>query len=315
MHLVSRRAIAPEDVTVSLAEDDAPAWAAGTSYALNEAVVRDHRVYVSAIADNLGNDPALEDQGSAAARWLLYRWTNAFSAFDGVLTNPSGAVTGDGTLKGDQAGYGLDAGESPLIIDMAVDALDTLLLFGIDAVEVRVICIDGAGTAVLDRVAPVSGRTVSSWWEWRSKPFTAGSNKLAVLDVPASTIRVIVALRGASVALGEIVAGSRTYVGATLHNGTSGKAVTASRYEFNAYGQLQLVTRPTRNEMTYACACDAAYWARIKPLMDRMAGTLVGAVGAAHRPSTIQFGVLGTVDWSEELPDEYEFSFTVKGVI
>ncbi|MBE3637461.1 hypothetical protein [Mangrovicoccus algicola] len=315
MYLVSRRPIDPEDVTVSVAEDDAPAWDAGTTYALNDAVLRGHRVYVSTVADNLGNDPALEDQTSAGVRWALYRWSNASSAFDGVLTNPSGAVTGDGVLKGDQASYGLDAGQSPLIFDLATQALDTILLFGIDAVEVRVICIDGAGAAVLDRVTPVSGRSVSSWWEWLTRPFLAGANKIAVLDVPASTIRVIVALTGASVALGEMVIGNRVHVGTTLHDGTAGRAVTASRYEFNDYGQLQLVTRPTRNEMTYACACPAGYWSRIKPQMDRMAGTLVGAVGAAHRPSTIQFGVLGTVDWAEDLPEEYEFSFTVKGVI
>ncbi|WP_172332493.1 hypothetical protein [Mangrovicoccus sp. HB161399] len=315
MHVVSRRAIDPADVTVSVAEDDAPAWAAGTTYNLGDSVVRDHKVYVSTIASNLGNDPALEDQTSTSAKWALYRWTNAFSAFDGVLTNPSGAATGDGTLQGDQASYGLDANDSPLIFDMAVDALDTIILFGIDAIEVRVICIDGAGTAVLDQTTPVSGRIVSNWWEWLATAFTNGPNKLAILDVPASTVRVIVALTGTSVALGEIVIGARAFVGDTLHNGTSGKAVTASRFEFNDYGQLQLVTRPTRNEMTYACVTTAAYWAQVKPMMDRLAGTLVGAIGAAHRPSTIQFGVLGTVDWSEELPEDYEFSFTVKGVI
>ena len=37
-------------------------------------------------------------------------------------------------------------------------------------------------------------------------------------------------------------------------------------------------------------------------------------VGAYDIPSTIHFGILGTIDWVEDGPDEYLYSFTNKGL-
>ncbi|MEH3046514.1 sialidase family protein [Sphingomonas adhaesiva] len=92
------RVIQPVDVTdavltsSSVAEDDYPQWAAGTTYAQGARVLRSatHRVYESASAGNVGNDPA-GDSG----RWLDAGPTRRWAMLDqalGTATTAAGSI-------------------------------------------------------------------------------------------------------------------------------------------------------------------------------------------------------------------------------
>jgi hypothetical protein len=73
-------------VSSSLAETDYPQWAAGTAYALGARVLRGstHRIYESAAAGNVGNDPAI-----ATGKWSDIGPTNRFAMFDQALGSTS----------------------------------------------------------------------------------------------------------------------------------------------------------------------------------------------------------------------------------
>ncbi|MBT2242691.1 hypothetical protein JQK15_03995 [Sphingobium sp. BHU LFT2] len=65
----------------TVVEDDYPAWAAGTAYPLGARVLlgNTHRIYESAIDDNLGNDPV------SSGQWLDIAPTNRWAMFDQAL--------------------------------------------------------------------------------------------------------------------------------------------------------------------------------------------------------------------------------------
>jgi len=74
-------------------EDDHPAWDAEATYALGDRVISTatHRIYESAIADNLGNDPT-----AGATQWIDTGPTNRWAMFDealGTLTTRTGSLT------------------------------------------------------------------------------------------------------------------------------------------------------------------------------------------------------------------------------
>lgn len=316
MYIVREYAPGLDQVITSLPEDEAPTWDAGTRYGLNDRVIRDHRIYQSVIADNLGVDPVGEDQSLVSARWIFDRFTNAYAGFDGVLSNPTAAVE-DPAATADwlDPDLGIDARVNPVILDIRdVGDVDTLILFGVSAMAARVICFDIAGNLLLDRETNMSGRQVEDWWAWFFEPFAGASDKLVHLDIPGTTRRIVIALRGAAVELGEVVLGERIYIGDAQVGATAGRSISGSRYSFNDYGTLTLAKGPTRVEMDYQVVAKTAIWTQTKPLLDRLSGALVASVGALSRPSSVHYGILGPVRWAEDLPDEYEYSFTIMGV-
>ena len=76
MRLIRPFGIGFADLTTSIPEDDAPVWDVAASYSIGDQVIRDHRVYVSTIDSNLGNDPTNENQLLTSARWLQIGYTN-----------------------------------------------------------------------------------------------------------------------------------------------------------------------------------------------------------------------------------------------
>ncbi|WP_066706987.1 hypothetical protein [Celeribacter ethanolicus] len=284
-----------DNISVSLPEDDAPAWDGVTAWGLGAWVVRGHRIFESMIADNTGIDPAAVDQSKVSAEWLEVQYTNAFRAFDGVLDNPT-------------------VGAENIVIDITVaDSFDVLGLFGVRAVSVSVAFYNAAGQQVGERSLSLGGRIVSSWLEWFTVRPDPRRDKAFFYNIPVSARRAVIRIDGGDLRLGEVFLGRSFYVGEAQPK-TAGRAVTASRYEVNDFGRTIWTKRPTRREMTYIVEAERLAFEAIEPRMGELAGSLVVTVGAFEIPSTIQFGILGTIDWAEDGPDEYLYSFTIKGL-
>ena len=284
-----------DNVTVSLPEEDAPAWVPGTTYALGTRVVRDHRIFESMIADNIDVDPATVDQSKVSAKWLFVEYTNAYRAFDGVLDNP--------TLSDDS-----------FTISVTVEqSFDMLFLFGVRATLVEVQFLNAAGQPVGRYEQSLGGRIVSGWWKWFTQTPSPRKNVAVFSGVPVAARRAEITLKGSDLRLGEIFLGQSFYIGEAQAQ-TSGRTATASGYQVNDFGRTIWTKRPTRREVTYVVAADRWAFEAIEPRMGDLAGTLVVTVGSLRIPSTIQFGILGTLEWAEDSPDDYLFSFSIKGV-
>ncbi|WP_053058540.1 hypothetical protein [Sphingomonas paucimobilis] len=114
----------------SVAENDAPAWAAGTGYVVGAKVLRQHRVYEAVIA-NTGKDPA-----AGGAEWLDTGPSNRWSMFDQAL----GTVT---------------AAQGEIAVTIEIAAMQAVALLDVTGATVRVTA-DG-----YDRTQAVTGGAVT----------------------------------------------------------------------------------------------------------------------------------------------------------
>ncbi|MDD8022666.1 MAG: hypothetical protein PHX82_06110 [Paracoccaceae bacterium] len=314
MWLVEPFDIDLDAVTSTQPEDDAPPWDAGVSYALGARVLREHRVFASMIADNLGLDPLDVDQSTDAAEWLEVGYSNARAMFDGVLANRASATRSGAPLGGDYAALGFSSDSVALLLDVPITGANCLVLFGLDAAMVQVVGVNAAGNVLLSQRVAVAGREIGNWWEYFTVPVSGARETLVFRDLPVGIVRVVIGLEGDAVRLGEVVLGREVFIGKLQVAGTTGRHVTASRYEFNDFGRLTLVKRPTRREMTYTVLAEKDHFDRLEGRLGRLTGGLVAAIGSTARVSTVVFGIMGTIEWAEQYPDFYIYAFTVKGV-
>lgn len=77
-------------VSSNVPETDYPAWASGATYALGARVIKaaTHRIYESAVAGNVGNDPVAAD-----GKWLDIGPTNRWALFDRALGSTTTAAS------------------------------------------------------------------------------------------------------------------------------------------------------------------------------------------------------------------------------
>jgi hypothetical protein len=286
-----------DDCTIDLPQDDAADWAIGDTYPLSAQVVRDHKIFVSVIADNVGIDPLLEDQSLAGVRWLLKGYINAFRFMDGVLSN---RTVGTGSITLEVAN---------------LSKVDTLILFGLTGNSVTITGRTVGGAVLHQSTHVLNGRLVSDWLGWFTTPFEEFSEKVVLSGLPSGVSSYTIELVGDELELGEVVMGRASKIGKCQVKGTDGAAVSHSTVEFNQYGILAAVRRPVRTEMTYSVATTAQHFSQVKPFMDRMSGDRVAAIGSFDRPSTVQFGILGVVKWDESHTSHYVYRFKIRGVI
>lgn len=147
-----------------VAENDAPAWAAGTGYVVGAKVLRDHRVYEALVA-NTGNDPV-----ATPAMWLDTGPTNRWAMFDqalGTVTTAQGRIT----------------------VSLAIGGIAGVALLDVAGATVRVQA-DG-----YDRTQAVTGGTITFL-------DLVGRDRVTVTIVGAGAVSVGTLLIGRLVALG-----------------------------------------------------------------------------------------------------------------
>lgn len=207
----------------SVPEDDAPAWLAGTSYALGARVVRQHRVYESAAANNQGADPA-----SNPVRWVDKGPTNRWAIFDSVNSTRSKAPSGSMSFT--------------LQLPRSVSIVAALNVVGCATVKLRiqhpVFGLLYEQTHSLGSVPSQAG-----WWEWLAGNRTA-PDMLMLRGLPGfvgSTMTVT--FTGSEVlGVGVLVLGEAREIGTGVVSARTG-IQDFSRKERNAFGDAILVER------------------------------------------------------------------------
>lgn len=137
-------------LTSSVPENDAAAWAAGTTYPIGARVVRAHRVFESLVSANVGNEPATNP-----AAWLDTGPTNRWAMFDQAL-----GTTTDATNN--------------ITVTLPAGQINALALLDVKAAQVRVqaqraqephydrtIAIDGGAVTFLDLLGIPSGNPIT----------------------------------------------------------------------------------------------------------------------------------------------------------
>jgi hypothetical protein len=224
------RIVQPQPVTDSVliatdvAESAFPVWSAGTTYALGARVhlVSTHRVYESAIAGNIGNNPA------STLQWVEVGPTNRWAIFDRSNSTQ--------TVKSTSFFYEL----------APVNAFNAVALLGLTGAQTLRVRVDHTTLGSLyDRTLDLTSLPAQAgWWEWfygeRRGP------TLAVLaDVPGiigSELRIDVTGTTA-LAAGVLVFGQAKEIGLLVQQGARVGIQDYSRKEVNEFGDTVLVQR------------------------------------------------------------------------
>lgn len=252
MNIIEPVAITPSMLVDSnVPEDDHPAWAAGTTYANADRVIRSHAVYESVQGGNTGHDPAAD---TANEWWVEISATNRWRAFDLGLTNP---VTNADSIRYE------------LILDRTTEAI---AVFGMDAATLRVTITDPLDGVIHD-VTHGLIETVSVHDAW-SYCFgkISGSPDLILRNLPlwaGATITIEVSAPGGIASLGEILIGQDHRIGRTLTDTAIGLQDYSIK-ERNDFGGAVVVERGFTRTVDFRFIFPTEDARRIQSIMSRI---------------------------------------------
>jgi hypothetical protein len=218
----------------NLTENDYAVWSGATTYALGARVIltSTHRIYESAIASNLNNNPALNDP----TKWINVGATNKWKAFDGVIADQATNTT--------SITYSL----------IPSSLVNAIAFFNLNATTVNVTVDDPTDGIVYDVDFPlVDNGAVESWFGYFFEPIVRKSEFIA-LDLPnyaSATIDItITGETGEEVGVGEIVFGSQKILGLTLYNTVVG-IQDYSRKDIDEFGNAVITKRRFAQTVDY----------------------------------------------------------------
>lgn len=205
----------------SVALNDAPVYAAGTTYAKDAKVIRTetNRIYKSLADANTGNTPE-----SSPLKWLDVGPVNRWAMFDNSTSTKTAAA-------------------GSIVVTLAPGGVDSIGLVGVTASSVRVQQVN-AGATVYDRTINLDRTPIRDLYEYFFEPFNLRS-ALALFDLPiypASTITVTLSNPSGVAECGVLSVGRQSNIGTTVY-GVSLGIVDYSRKEADEFGNLQLAQR------------------------------------------------------------------------
>lgn len=226
--------------------DDAPAYNAGTTYALGNRVRASHRIYESVQNANTGN-PVTD-----AAWWVDAGPTNRWKMFD----------TSTGTVSTSTATCA-----APIIFTLApTQSCSALALLDLSAETVKIVVTHDSTTIYDKTYTLLDRRFLSGWWDYFFMPL-ARSTVLVVNDLPpVGTITVT--LNGTGAACGTCVIGNEIDIGHTKAS-PSISIIDYSKKETDEFGITDVVQRG------YSKRIDARFWFE-SPRTDLIANALAG---------------------------------------
>lgn len=211
-------------ISSSVPEADYPNWAVGTTYALAARVIKNHVIYESLAASNVGNDPAAVN----STKWVAVSATNRWKLFD--LSSSSQ------TAQATNMTYTVRPGQF-------VSAVAAINLTGVNSVQVRMVS-DAFGEVFNRTLQRVRVQPESNWWSWF---FGSRSEQLAsyYVDLPAfQDAQIFITFTGTTdMAVGTLMLGNASQWGSSVNAGVSLGIRDYSRKETNDFGDVVLVKR------------------------------------------------------------------------
>lgn len=215
----------------TVAENDYPAWNAGTAYVTGNRVIlaSTHRRY-EALAASTGVNPA-----SDPTKWLDLGPTNRWAMFDARVGTASTRT-------------------ASLQAVLAPGAVDAVALIDTDAEGATVtLTVDGTVTYSRTQSFNLGGNAIDNWFSWFFEPIGRKSS-LLFLDVPvyANGVVSVTITRdnpADTVSCGTLLVGRQFSIGETEHGADIG-IIDYSRKEADQFGVISVVERAFAKRMT-----------------------------------------------------------------
>lgn len=208
----------------SVPENDHPAWAAGTAYAVGAKVIRTttHRIYERLVAGTTAALPEVD-----TTNWLDIGPTNRWAMFD---LERNSQTTAAGTIT---------------VVIAPGQRIDAIALMGLDADSIT-ITMTVAGTVRYTHAENLTQRPTLNWTDYHFGPFKYKPSvvRFGLPPYAGASITVTITSARPSVKCGAIVLGRSTYIGKVLVDPESDR-ITFSRIDRDAFGNATLNKRNT----------------------------------------------------------------------
>lgn len=179
-------------------ENDHPAWSGGTTYALDDNVIKNHKIWISTQGSNLNNDPETDD----GTWWSEGLATNRWKVFDGYLQDQASQAT--------SMNWVFEPGEN----------VTCVALFNLDAESVTITQTDPTEGVVYDETIDLTETSaVFDGWSYFFGPIMTRNN-LCLTDLapyPNADLSITVTNTGGTAKVGQIVFGYYLDLGFTAN--------------------------------------------------------------------------------------------------
>ena len=260
-------------IASNVPEDDYPAYAPGTTYALGDRVVvlepDVHLVYESLQAGNVGHAPA-----ASLEYWVVVGPTNRWRMFDTSIT--SQAENAD-TISVSLATTGISNG---------------VALLNIDCTGIHVQAVDATLGVVYEKtINPALNSGITDLYSYFTEPITR-ITEMALTDLPAySNMRLNITLSnvGRTVRCGGVVVGQVRKLGDLQYGAKIGIADYSIKTR-DQFGNFDVVERAFSNKATWSLWIDSGEVDLVKRLLSQYRATPIVYIGADMYGATIVYG-------------------------
>lgn len=286
----------------TVAEDEHPAWDAGTSYTVGDKVLRvqTHRIYERVVTGTTSTPPE-ED----AVNWLDIGPTNRWAMLD--------AVIGTSTTASDSITVVLEPGR-----------LNSLALLNLNAAMVTVTLEANAETVYSASFDLTDNSSVGNWYEYFYEPVYQHDNltitdllDAALLDIPVygeGVLTVTISRPGGTVSVGMLVVGLVTSIGHTQHGATVAIR-DYSRINRDDFGGVTFVRRDYSKVVSGDVVIDSGRVDAVTRELSRYRATPVVWLGSDSYGSLVVYGF--AADWRCEIanPSASVLTIDIEGLV
>ena len=276
--------VRPMDITSAMLvssdvpETDYAEWAAGITYAAGDRAIlaSEHKVYQSAIAGNVGKNPAAD-----RTAWREVGATNRWKAFDKSISSQ--------VAQANAISYRIKPGQ-------AVTAIGVLNITAATTVRVRVI--DPVYGTVYDKTASTASVPVAAgWWAWFFGERRAPTQVL-LQDLPSfPTADVLVDITGAAnLAVGVILLGQRRQFSMGVKMGARVGLQDYSRKERSEFGDVMVVERAFAKRANFSLPLKASEVDTLQLFLSSVRAIPCLWIGSGRYESTTVYGFYRSFD-------------------
>jgi hypothetical protein len=289
----------------TVAENEYPAWAAGTTYAAGEFCISPvtHRVYRSLVDGNLGKDPTdavnRVGVGTIPAYWQNYSATNKWAMFD----NQAGTQT---------------VAASPLTVVLHPGGFNAFWVGGIDAESLIATVRDApGGNVILTATSSLEASTPGDYDEYFFSPFRPQTDYLASQIDQYSNAELTLTLTKTSgpVKCGMLAVGDLQALGATLR-GVKIKPKSYAFVDTDEFGNTEIVPGKAAVDMDVSARIDLSEAPHVGGVLRSVMAVPVVVIAAqANAYSDLRgFGLIsGEIDY--DAPTSCLLTTNTKGMI
>lgn len=277
-------------------ENDAPVYNAATTYALNDKVLYNHRVYQSAQAANLGNTPP------NATFWVDTGSSNRWKMFDQSITSQTQQ-------------------EDNVIVAISPNSrLDSLVGLNINAYSITVNVVDPTYGNVYNRTLILTSTVgIDNWYSYFYEPIdTINDFILNDLSITYPSATITVCFNGSNVGVGGLISGLSKDIGITEWGAKVG-IIDYSLKTRNAFGDYIVTLRNFSKRADFSVQVPTSNVSAVQNLLASYRGTpivfLGNNAGAAQQFSaTIIYGFYKDFSIDISYPSFCACSIQVEGL-